>query len=43
VNPDFKYPNNADFTLESVSPMKGTAQSGHDMGLDNPLNYGVKY
>ncbi len=43
TNPDFKYPNYADFTLESLSPMKGAAQSGHDIGLDNPLKYGVKY
>jgi hypothetical protein len=43
VMPDFKFPNYADFTLEILSPMKGAAQSGHDIGLDNPLKYGVKY
>jgi len=43
VMPDFKNPDYADFTLEILSPMKGAAQSGHDMGLDNPLRYGVKY
>ncbi len=43
VMPDFKTPNYADFTLEILSPMKGAAQSGHDIGLDNPLKYGVKY
>lgn len=43
VMPDFKTPDYADFTLEVLSPMKGAAQSGHDIGLDNPLKYGVKY
>lgn len=43
VMPDFKTPDYADFTLEILSPMKGAAQSGHDIGLDNPLKYGVKY
>ena len=43
VAPNFSAPELGDFTLESISPMKGTAQSGHDIGFDNPLKYGIKY
>lgn len=42
INPNFQFPEFSDFRLELTSPMIGKGQSGKDIGLANPLKFGIK-
>lgn len=42
VLPDYKNPDYGDFSLDTSSTMLRAGQSGTDIGLQNPLRYGIK-
>ncbi len=43
VSANYKMPELGDFSIEATSVMLKKGQSGSDIGLQNPLKYGVKY
>lgn len=42
VNPDYKNPEYGDFNLDASSQLLKKGMSGSDMGLQNPIRFGIK-